>query len=543
MDEAEAYREIISRIISLKAGDERIIAEKIDVCRKYSLSAVPKNSALLAAALPGERGRLRKLLLVKPSRTLSGVAPIAVMTSPAPCPHGKCLPCPGGPDHPFKSPQSYTGEEPAALRAREHGYDPYRQVQARLAQFELLGHLVDKAELIVMGGTMTARPPEYQQEFVLRCIEAMNDYPNKPAAAPAPPDFEAVSTANEQAGVRCVAITFETRPDWCRREHIERMLSLGVTKVEIGVQHTDDRVLALNRRGCTVADAVEANRLLRDAGLKVGFHMMPNLPGADIASDRRMFETIFTDPRFRPDFLKIYPTLVTPGSEIESLWQKGEYAPYSEDEMVDLIAYAKSLIPEYTRLQRIQRDIPAKLIVAGSKHSNFRQLAQERLHKAGKRCRCIRCREIGRLPSDAEPEIRTLRYEVCDGDEHFISAVSGDSLIGFARLRFPSSVFVPELEGAALLRELHVYGSIVPLGKPAEDEEYQHRSHGKILLARAEETARGAGFGRLAVMSGIGVRPYYRRQGYERRGPYMEKELTRRSSRPAGAHVTGEFAR
>jgi len=543
MDEAKAYREIISRIISFEPGDERIVAEKIDVCRKYRLSAVPKNSALLAAALPGERERLRRLLLVKPSRTLSGVAPIAVMTSPAPCPHGKCLPCPGGPDHPFKSPQSYTGEEPAALRAREHGYDPYRQVQARLAQFELLGHLVDKAELIVMGGTMTARPVEYQQEFVSQCIRAMNDYPDTPAAVAAHPDFEVVSAANERAGVRCIAITFETRPDWCKRDHILRMLSLGVTKVELGVQHTEDRILTINRRGCTVQDAVDANRLLRDAGLKVGFHMMPNLPGADLASDRKMFETIFSNSRFRPDFLKIYPTLVTPGSEIESLWQNGGYAPYSEDEMIDLIAYAKSLIPEYTRLQRIQRDIPAKLIVAGSKHSNFRQLAQNRLHKAGRRCRCIRCREIGRLPSDAKAEIQTLRYEACGGDEHFISMVSGDSLVGFARLRFPSSVFSPELDGAALVRELHVYGSIVPLGKHAEDEEYQHRNHGKVLLARAEESARDAGFQRLAIMSGIGVRPYYRSQGYERRGPYMEKELARRSSRPAGAHSTGEFAR
>ena len=525
MDEAKAYREIISRIISFEPGDERIVAEKIDVCRKYRLSAVPKNSALLAAALPGERDRLRRLLLVKPSRTLSGVAPIAVMTSPAPCPHGKCLPCPGGPDHPFKSPQSYTGEEPAALRAREHNYDPYRQVQARLAQFELLGHRVDKAELIVMGGTMTARPVEYQQEFVSQCVRAMNDYPEIHAAGAAHPDFLTVSTANEQAGVRCVAITFETRPDWCRREHIGLMLSLGVTKVELGVQHTDDRILALNRRGCRVQDAVEANRLLRDAGLKVGFHMMPNLPGSDIKADRRMFETIFSDPRFRPDFLKIYPTLVTPGSEIESLWQKGGYTPYSEDEMIELIAYAKSLIPEYTRLQRIQRDIPAKLIVAGSKHSNFRQLAQDRLREAGKRCRCIRCREIGRLPSDAQAEIQTLRYECCGGDEHFISAVSGDSLIGFARLRFPSSIFLPELDGAALVRELHVYGSIVPLGETGKDEEYQHRSHGKVLLARAETIARDAGFCRLAILSGIGVRPYYRSQGYERRGPYMEKEL------------------
>jgi elongator complex protein 3 len=525
MDEALVLREIISRILTLPPGDEAIVAVKLDVCRKFSLPAVPKNSVILAAAAPGERETLRKILMVKPSRTLSGVAPVAVMTSPYPCPHGKCLPCPGGPDHPFHSPQSYTGEEPAAKRAREHDYDPFRQVQARLAQFEVLGHRVDKVELIVMGGTMTARPAVYQEEFVSRCIEAMNTYPG---GEPAPEARSVVSVeeANENSGVRCVAITFETRPDWCRREHIDGMLHLGVTKVELGVQHIDDRILAYNRRGCTVEDTVMANTLLRDAGLKVGFHMMPNLPSSTIESDTRMFETLFSDPRFRPDFLKIYPTLVTPGSEIEEHWQRGAYSPYAEGDMIDLIAHAKSVIPEYNRLQRIQRDIPANLIVAGSRHSNFRQLAQERLKATGKRCHCIRCREIGRLPSRVCPEIQVTVYDCCGGTEHFIQAVSGGSLIGFARLRFPSATFRPELEYAALMRELHVYGSLVPVGKDAESEEWQHRSHGRALLAQAEEIAREAGFRRLAIMSGVGVRPYYRRQGYERRGPYMIRELS-----------------
>ena len=296
--------------------------------------------------------------------------------------------------------------------------------------------------------------------------------------------------------------------------------------MEIGVQHTDDAILKYNRRGCTVEDTVAANTLLRDAGLKVGFHMMPNLPSSSIEADKAMFETIFSDPRFKPDFLKIYPTLVTPGSEIEDLWQRGKYSPYGEAELVDLVAYGKSLIPEFVRLQRIQRDIPAKLIVAGSKHSNFRQLAQNRLKLLGKRCRCIRCREIGRLPSIEEAEIRVLQYEACGGQEFFISAVSGDSLIGFARLRFPSQVYRPELGGAALLRELHVYGSLVPVGKDADAEEWQHRNYGRVLLARAEEIARDAGYRYLAIMSGIGVRPYYRRQGYERKGPYMVKGLS-----------------
>ena len=227
-------------------------------------------------------------------------------------------------------------------RIRAAGLYP---VVARLGQFEILGHRVEKVELIVMGGTMTARPVKYQQEFVARCIEAMNTYPGG-SPVPEVTDIRKVEDANETSPIRCVAITFETRPDWCKREHINRMLEYGVTKVELGVQHVDDAILWYNRRGCTVADTVEANTLLRDAGMKVGFHMMPNLPGSGIESDKKMFETIFADSRFKPDFLKIYPTLVTPGSEIEELWKEGKYSPYDEDELVDLVGAHAQALPD-----------------------------------------------------------------------------------------------------------------------------------------------------------------------------------------------------
>jgi elongator complex protein 3 len=522
MDETEICREIISLFLS--RTDRDIDRARIDVCKKYSLHTVPKNSLILASALPAEREYLRTILQVKPTRTLSGVAPIAVMTSPSPCPHGKCLPCPGGPDHAFRSPQSYTGEEPAALRAREHSYDPYSQVTARLGQFEALGHHVDKAELIVMGGTITARPFEYQEWFVTECIRAMNDYGDRKPDGPH--GHDEVFSENESAMVRCVAATFETRPDWCRRDHIMTMLGLGVTKVELGVQHVSDRILAFNRRGCTVNDTKEANRLLRDAGLKVGFHVMPNLPGSSMDKDREMFRALFEDPDLRPDFLKIYPTLVTPGSEIETMWRSGDYAPYREEDLIDLIAYGKSILPGYVRLQRIQRDIPAKLIVAGSKHSNFRQLAADRLVAQGGRCRCIRCREIGRHPSESGAELNDMVYEASGGCEHFISLEAGESLIGFARLRYPGSCFRDELSGSALLRELHVYGSVVPIGKEAAGGQHQHRSLGNLLLGEAEEKARDEGFDFISVMSGIGVRPYYRNRGYHMNGPYMQKRLT-----------------
>lgn len=247
---------------------------------------MPKNSEIFAAAENDEEKEiLRAYLQVKPARTISGVAPVAVMTSPHKCPHGKCLPCPGGPEHPFGSPQSYTGEEPAALRARQHEYDPYTQVQARLRQFEELGHHVDKAELIVMGGTITARDPEYRYWFMRSCIRAMNEYGGEDRGDIF--SFEELCEENETARVRCIAATFETRPDWCMKEHIDDMLALGVTKVELGVQQIENRILEYNRRGHGVEATEEANRLLRDAGLKVGFHVMPNLPSATIEDDKK----------------------------------------------------------------------------------------------------------------------------------------------------------------------------------------------------------------------------------------------------------------
>lgn len=522
MDLGPACREMISLLLSTPSGERELRRIVKTICKKYHLGVIPKNSDILAFATPEEKDLLRPILLVKPSRTLSGVAPVAVMTSPAPCPHGICLPCPGGPDSEFQSPQSYTGGEPAARRAFAHSFNPYAQVHARLRQFEELGHHVDKAELIVMGGTMTAREPSYQEWFVAECIRGMNEYPGKSFPDTIIPD---IFTRNESSDVRCVAITFETRPDWCRKEHIDRMLDLGVTKVEIGVQHLDDEILTLNMRGCTVSDSVMANTLLRDAGLKVGFHMMPNLPGSSPDADRQMFHDLFTDSRFMPDFLKIYPTLVTPGSKIEAMYQAGEYAPYDEETLIDLVADLKMEIAPFCRLQRIQRDIPADKILAGSPHSNFRELANARLHQKGKICSCIRCREIGRRRSEAEPVLHILKYDCCGGTEHFISFDCDDSLVGFARLRFPSEPWRPETENSAFIRELHVYGMVVPIGQEGKGEKLQHRRYGTRLLEKAEEIAKDAGYQRVSIMAGIGVRPYYRKLGYLREGPYMVKDL------------------
>lgn len=471
----------------------------------------------------GERDRL-KLLVRKPTRTLSGVAVVAAMTSPAPCPHGVCVPCPGGVGRRdgCPTPQSYTGREPAALRAIQQDYDPYRQVRTRLRQLEEIGHPLDKVDLIIMGGTITSRPLGYQHWFVKGCLEAMNDHLHqdgglKGSESPGPrKSFREVARENESSRVRNVGTTFETRPDWCRPVQIRNMLILGGTKVELGVQSTDDDLLAEMRRGHTVRDSIEANRALREAGLKVGFHMMPGLPGSDFQRDLRCFRALFEEEEFRPDYLKIYPALVVEGTELYDRYLRGEYSPLADDEAADLISRIKEIIPPYTRLQRVQRDIPAPAIAAGVKKSNLRQLARVRLEARGGGCSCIRCREAGLrgISEGAEVSLRKIAYRACGGEERFLSYEGeDDTLTGFLRLR---------LSEKARVRELHVYGPMTPLGKRGG---WQHRGLGSRLLAEAEEIALEKGYDSLEVTSGIGARPYYRRHGYHLAEPYMAKHL------------------
>ncbi|VVB89006.1 Uncharacterised protein [uncultured archaeon] len=528
-----ACRELVEGLLRKEITNEQELnAAKKEVSKRYKLSSLLSNSRILAAAKDNEKKYVLDLLLLKPVRTISGVAVIAAMTSPAPCPHGLCIPCPGGPSSKFNSPQSYMGAEPAARRAFENGFDPYSQVSSRIKQLSQIGHHVEKAELIVMGGTFTSRTLCYQEWFVKRALEAMNDfYETEWRREKRYVTIEEVQSANESSSIRNVGITIETRPDWTEKEHIDSILGLGATKVEIGVQSTYDFILAGIQRGHTVKESADANMRLRDSGLKVGFHMMPGLPGSTPESDLRIFRTLFEDERFKPDYLKIYPTLVTEGTRLHGMWELGNYAPLEVEEAVELLAKVKAILPKWVRLQRIQRDIPAYQVLAGIKKSNIRQLAEERLFEIGGRYRCIRCREVGHkmlagiLPGNIELAVE--KYEACGGKEYFISFedTEKDILIGFTRLRFPCSPHRPELDGAAVVRELHVYGEMVPVGTSAGDAQWQHRGYGEELLAQAEETARSGGYEKIAVTSGIGVRDYYRKFGYEREGPYMMKKL------------------
>ncbi len=491
---------------------ESINKLKKEISRKYGLSSIPRNSDVLKLS----RDELKERLKRKRMRTASGVAPVAVMTAPYYCPHGRCIMCPGGPFSDFESPQSYIGREPAAIRAAQHGFEPYEQVKARLYQIEEIGHDFEKVELILMGGTLTARPLDYQRGFVRGCLEAMKEF-------------------GEVRGreIRNTGITFETRPDYAKEKEIDRMLEMGATKVELGVQHVNNEILENIERGHSVEDSIEANRKVRDSALKVGFHLMLGLPGSTPEDDKKMFERIFHDSNFKPDYLKIYPTLVVKGTKLYELWKRGEYAPIYEEEAIDIIAYAKRIIPRWVRIQRIQRDIPAQHIEAGVKKSNLRQLAKERLHEMGDKCQCIRCREVGlsrlagRIADESNIKFLSERYEACKGTEYFLyyEDVENDILIALLRLRFPYEPHREELKHAALVRDLHVYGELVGLGE-RKAHSWQHRGYGARLLKQAEEIAVDNEYRKIAVMSGIGVREYYARVGYMREGPFMVKWLS-----------------
>jgi elongator complex protein 3 len=368
-------------------------------------------------------------------------------------------------------------------------------------------------------------------------VDARPDPAEGRSFAQAPDEYafeylEDVKTRNETADVRCIGVTFETKPDWCDPEQVDRMLRLGGTKVEVGVQTTYERINREMHRGHGTAASIDANRRLRDAGFKVGFHMMPGQPGMTEAMCREDFRRLFADPRWRPDYLKIYPTLVVRGTRVYDAWRREEFEPLSNEQAADVVADAMGRIPEYTRLQRVQRDIPADFIDAGVWKSNLRQLADQRAAEKGIEQRDVRAREVGMNDADPDPDrirLRVTDYEVAGGTEHFIQFEDpeADLLIGFCRLRFPSQVVRRELADAAVVRELHVYGSEVAMGEgDGSDGEWQHRGFGRRLIERAESIAREAGYGKLAVISGIGARPYYREKlGYYQDGPYVSTRL------------------
>lgn len=507
----EFSRYLIDLILSGSVKDrDRFQAEKVWACKRFNLDTVPSNSEILKYVTDEERKTVLPYLIKKPMRTMSGVAVVAVMTSPHPCPHGKCTYCPGGVEN--DSPQSYTGKEPAARRAGRNEFDPYRQVTDRINQLEAIGHITDKIDLIIMGGTFTSRDEEYQTWFVKRCFDAMN---GRDA-----PDIRTAHEWNEVAEHRCVGLTVETRPDVFDDTQIERSMELGATRVELGVQILDDEILRSVERGHGIKEVIEGTKRCKDHGLKICYHIMPGLPGSDPEKDMECFRRVFDDEDFRPDMLKFYTTLVIEGTKLYDMWKAGEYEPYDVEKATALLADMKSTVPEYVRIQRIQRDIPAPQIAAGILNSNIRQLVEARLRETGRECRCIRCREVGHndieLSDPSKVIMGDLVYAASGGEEHFINLTYEDKLIGYVRVRIDGNE-------CATIRELKVFGRMAEIGKDGED--WQHRGFGRELVSEAERIARENGRSRMRVTSGVGVRGYYRSLGYSLEGHYMVKDL------------------
>jgi elongator complex protein 3 len=461
------------------------------------------------------------LAMRKSTRTISGVTPVAVMTMPMPCP-GRCVYCPTF----AATPQSYTPESPAVLRGIECQFDPAKQVRVRLDGLADMGHPIDKIELIIMGGTFLATPKDYQYHFIKDCFDALNGIVSV--------SLDEAKKRNENAACRCVGLCVETRPDFCGEEEVKRMLEFGTTRVEMGVQTLDDEISRLVNRGHRFEDVDKPTALLKKYGFKVHYHWMPGLPGSTPQHDLAMSRQLFDDPRFRPDGLKIYPTMVVAGTELEKWYREGRYRPYDNSTLLDLVADIKAIVPKYVRISRVLRDIPVKFIAAGYKDS-LRGPVKKRMQEKHIECHCIRCREYGHRAAGGwkigEPVLKRIDYPASGGTEVFLSFEDeNETLFGLLRLRIQSEAIpISGLENTVpttIIRELHVYGPEVALKNQSPDAA-QHKGLGKALFKEAERIA-GEEFRalQLLVLSGVGAKEYYRSEfDYHTAGDYMVKKL------------------
>lgn len=511
---------------------EKITNIKGKYAKEFNFNEVLKNATILSYSTEEEKQILTQLLRRRTTRTLSGVSVIAIMTKPLSCP-GTCVYCPGQDSQPGqKVAQSYTGQEPAAMRSIHNNYDAYRQVKSRIGDLEAIGHTVDKIELIVMGGTFLSSAIIYQEEFIKGAYEGILEKRVN--------TLEEVKRLAEKSKRRLIGLTIETRPDYCTEPYVDRMLNYGATRVEIGIQTVFDEIYKKNNRGHTTQDSIDAIRIAKDAGFKINAHMMPNLPGSNFAKDLESFDILFSHPEYRPDMLKIYPCLVIKGTKLYDWWKDDRYTPYSLDELINLIAKIKQHLPPYVRIQRIMRDIPASLIEAGCNKSNLRQLVNKRLKELDINCNCIRCREYGIIKRDRNIEegffnnikLNRLDYKASLGHETFLSYENKKEgyLVGYLRLRKPSEfAHRPELRDGKtmIIREVRVVGELVPKdAKPLNNNQLQHRGYGKLLMENAEKIAvEDYNSKKLAVISGIGARDWFYKLGYKLDGYYVSKKL------------------
>ncbi len=554
------YTEIIGMLKEKPLGKEKLARLKLELSRKYKTRKVSTDLDILMHAKPEDLSRLR--ILTKPTRSISGVAVVALMGAPIACMHGRCIFCPGGQGSIFgDTPQSYTGKEPSTMRGIRANFDPYVQVFNRLEQYIATGHEIDKADVIIQGGTFPSFDFHYQEQFCAFIFKALNDFSamffpggsldilkyreffelpgnirdnermkrvkEKILSIKGNAVLEKEQAGNETAKARCIGLTIETKPDYGKLKEGNMMLAFGCTRVELGVQTVYDEVLRKTNRGHTLKDTVDSIRELKDLGFKINAHYMLGLPGVTREMEINGLKELFSNPDYRPDMLKIYPCLVMPGTPLFELWKKGKYEQMTTDEAAEIISEAKRFIPEYVRIMRVQRDIPTYVTAAGVDRTNLRQYVEKRCAEKGIRCRCIRCREAGRRKAE-NPQIIVREYEASGGREFFISAedIKNDSLIGLCRLRFPSRQLRNEItEKTAIVRELHVYSRAIAVGEKSGSSE-QHKGFGRQMMEKAEEIAIKNGKEKMIVIAGIGAREYFRKLGYERAGPYMGEKIS-----------------
>jgi len=523
------------------ASEEEFEKVKQKTIAKIKMTFPPNNELLMIYRKLRKQDNVHpnfyfeKLLKKRPIRSLSGVAIVAVLTKPWPCP-GKCIYCPTEKN----IPQSYLSGEPAVERAKTLNYDPYLQTRKRIEMLEKNGHPTDKIELIVIGGTWSYLPKQYQTWFIKRCFDGANKKISN--------TLTNAQKRNEKAKNRIIGITLETRPDYITSKEILRMRKLGCTRVEIGVQILDDQILKMNQRGHLIDKTIKATKLLKDAGLKICYHIMPGLLGSNPKKDLEKFRELFSNPDFQPDMLKIYPCVVTKGSKLYKLWKENKYGPYNDKQLINLLIKMKSLVPPYVRINRIIRDIPSWQIQGGSRISNMRQYLKTKMKKEGLECQCIRCREIKSSQFKLKDlKLKRQEYIASNGQEIFLSFEglhidqksnnrnlpphlcigSGGKLAAFLRLRLPSIETKEQpliLKDSSIIREIHTYGQLVSL-KQKNSKAVQHLGLGKKLIQEAEKISKKAGYKKIAVIAGIGVRPYYRKLGYCLEDTYMTKNI------------------
>jgi len=493
---------------------------------KYRISRTPKFQDIIKY-LP-INSNIRKMMMVRPVKTASGILVITVMAKPYDCPHGKCIYCPGGKE--FNIPLSYTGKEPVTKLAQKFEFDPKSQVISKLQQQVLRGHNVSKVELVIVGGTFPFMPKDYQRNFAKECFDALNGQESI--------SLQEAQKLNEKSQIRCVGFTVETKPDYCKSSHIDLMLELGITRVEIGIQSLQDDVYQKINRGHTIEDVYDSFQISKDSGYKIVAHMMPGLPGSTPEKDLGDFRKLFEDPRLRPDMLKIYPTLLLRDTGLAKLYEKGLYKPYPDDVLTDLLLEMKKTVPSWVRIMRIQREIESENIINGNSISNIRQILQKKLREQGLQCNCIRCREVGIRNvnvQDVKVDLKRIDYDSSDGKEVFLSLEDSSKkvLFGYLRLRKLARPHRKELNDkngkpSAIVRELHVLGQLVDIGK---NNDYaisssQHKGYGSTLLEKAEDIVKNElPTNSISIISAIGTRQYYKKFGYELNGPYVTKEL------------------